>query len=123
MKGQGDSPGKRKRFCKTVGKKEAAMSKQYSIPQLKNALIPVFEEYGIRKAILFGSYGKGTANAKSDVDLLVDSGLRGLRFVGLLEDIQQAVGIDVDLFDVTHIEAGSQIDREIKETGVPIYEK
>ena len=99
------------------------MSKQYSILQLKNALIPVFEEYGIRKAILFGSYGKGTANAKSDVDLLVDSGLRGLRFVGLLEDIQQAVGIDVDLFDVTHIEAGSEIDREIKETGVPIYEK
>lgn len=73
--------------------------------------------------MLFGSYGKGTANEKSDIDLLVDSGLRGLRFVGLINDVQQAVGKDVDLFDVKHIEAGSQIDREIKDTGVTLYEE
>lgn len=97
------------------------MVERYTIPELKDRLTPIFEKHGVRKAILFGSYGKGTANAKSDVDLLVDSGLRGLRFVGLLEDMQQAVGIDVDLFDVAHIEAGSQIDREIQETGVMIY--
>lgn len=97
------------------------MVERYTIPELKDRLTPIFEKHGVRKAILFGSYAKGTANAKSDVDLLVDSGLRGLRFVGLLEDMQQAVGIDVDLFDVAHIEAGSQIDREIQETGVMIY--
>lgn len=97
------------------------MSEQYTISELKDRLNPIFEKHGVRKAVLFGSYGKGTASAKSDVDLFVDSGLRGLRFVGLLEDIQQALGIDVDLFDVTHIEAGSQIDREIQETGVLIY--
>lgn len=97
------------------------MPERYTIPELKNRLAPIFEKYGVRKAVLFGSYGKGTANAKSDVDLLVDSGLRGLRFVGLSEDIQQVLGIDVDLLDVTHIEAGSQIDQEIKETGVMIY--
>lgn len=97
------------------------MVERYTIPELKDRLTPIFEKHGVRKAILFGSYRKGTANAKSDVDLLVDSGLRGLRFVGLLEDMQQAVGIDVDLFDVAHIEAGSQIDREIQETGVMIY--
>lgn len=97
------------------------MVERYTISELKDRLTPIFEKHGVRKAILFGSYAKGTANAKSDVDLLVDSGLRGLRFVGLLEDIQQAVGIDVDLFDVAHIEAGSQIDREIQETGVMIY--
>lgn len=97
------------------------MVERYTIPELKDRLTPIFEKHGVRKAILFGSYGKGTANAKSDVDILVDSGLRGLRFVGLLEDMQQAVGIDVDLFDVAHIEAGSQIDREIQETGVMIY--
>lgn len=97
------------------------MVERYTIPELKDRLTPIFEKHGVRKAILFGSYAKGTASANSDVDLLVDSGLRGLRFVGLLEDMQQAVGIDVDLFDVAHIEAGSQIDREIQETGVMIY--
>ena len=95
----------------------------YSVPQLKAVLAPVFDQYGIRRAVLFGSYGKGTANEKSDIDLLVDSGLRGLRFVGFLDDVQNAVGKDVDLFDVRHIQAGSRIDREIRETGVTVYEK
>lgn len=99
------------------------MSGVYTVPQLKEVLRPVFNAYGIRKAVLFGSYGKGTPTAKSDVDLLVDSGLRGLRFVGFMDDVRQAVGKDVDLFDVTHIEADSCIDREIRETGVAVYEK
>lgn len=99
------------------------MSGVYTLPQLKDILTPIFNTYGIHKAVLFGSYGKGTATAKSDVDLLVDSGLHGLRFVGFLDAVQQAVGKEVDLFDVTHIEAGSRIDREICETGVTVYEK
>ena len=99
------------------------MSEIYSLPQLKRILAPVFDAYGIRKAVLFGSYAKGTATEKSDIDLFVDSKLRGLRFVGLLYDVQRTVGKNVDLFDVTHIEAGSRIDQEIQQTGVTVYEK
>lgn len=99
------------------------MSKIYSLPQLRDALFPLFRGYDIRKAILFGSYGRGTATEKSDVDLLVDSNLRGLKFVGFLDDVQAALGKEVDLFDVSHIQPGSLIDREIRETGVTIYEK
>ena len=95
----------------------------YTLSQLKELLLPVFGQYHIQKAVLFGSYGAGTASPKSDIDLLVDSGLRGLRFVGLLGDVQNAVGKDVDLFDVTHIVPGSLIDREIQQTGVVLYEK
>lgn len=54
---------------------------------------------------------------------MVESNLKGLRFVGLLEDIRAAMQKDVDLFDKTHIEDNSLIDTEIKETGVLIYEK
>ena len=99
------------------------MSRIYSLPQLQTALFPLFRNYDIRKAVLFGSYGKGKATEKSDVDLLVDSNLHGLRFVGFLNDVQTALGKDVDLFDVSHIQPGSRIDREIQETGVTIYEK
>lgn len=95
----------------------------YTLPQLSQLLSPIFDSYGIRRAVLFGSYGKGSATEKSDIDLLVDSGLKGLRFIGLLGDVQQAVGKEVDLFDVTHIESGSPIDKEIQETGVTVYEK
>ena len=95
----------------------------YTIPQLKDVLSPVFARYGVRSAVLFGSYGKGVADAKSDIDLLVDSGLRGLRFVALLDDVQTALHKDVDLLDVLHIQSGSEIDREIQKTGVIVYEK
>lgn len=99
------------------------MSEIYTVPQLRDTLTPVLSRYGVRRAVLFGSYGKGTATEKSDVDLLVDSGLRGLRFVGLMDDLRRATGKDVDLFDVTHIQAGSPIDNEIRTTGVTVYEK
>lgn len=99
------------------------MSEIYTVPQLRDTLTPVLTRYGVRRAVLFGSYGKGTATENSDVDLLVDSGLRGLRFVGLMDDLRRATGKDVDLFDVTHIQADSPIDNEIRTTGVTVYEK
>lgn len=95
----------------------------YTVPQLQQLLSPVLAENGVKKAVLFGSYGKGAATEKSDVDLLVDSDLRGLRFVDLMEQVQQLLGKKVDLFDVRHIETGSLIQREIQATGVTVYEK
>ena len=83
---------------------------------------PIFKRYDVRKAVLFGSVAKGTNRENSDLDIVVDSDLKGLSFVGLLEDLQQAVNIEVDLFDVTHIRKDSPVDNEIRETGVVIYE-
>ncbi len=97
--------------------------KIYSIPEIQTILFPVFRRNNVKKAILFGSYGKQTACGKSDVDLLVDSGLRGLKFVGLGEEIREALDKDIDLFDITHIEPSSEIHHEIDMTGVLLYEK
>ena len=65
------------------------MKKAYTLAQLQSALIPVFQRNKIKKAVLFGSYSKGKATARSDVDLLVDSGLRGLAFFGLADDVHE----------------------------------
>ena len=94
-----------------------------TVQEIQQRLSPVFDAYGVKSAVLFGSVAKGTATEKSDVDLLVDSRLEGLRFVGLMEAVRTALLLPVDLLDVTHIEAGSPIDREIRKTGVTIYEK
>ena len=101
----------------------AAHSEQvYTLDELKECLFPVFRQYGIKDAILFGSYGKGTATVRSDVDLLVDSGLRGLRFVGFMESLRLALnGKAIDVFDVSHIEHGSRLETEIMQTGVHLY--
>lgn len=93
------------------------------ISDIQTALIPVFKDYDITRAVLFGSVAKGMATEKSDVDLLVDSRLHGLKFVGFVEAIRCAIGSPVDVIDVQHIEKDSKIDREIRSTGVMIYEK
>ena len=54
----------------------------YTINQIKMRISPILKEYGVRKATLFGSYSQGKATEKSDIDLLIDSGLQGLKFVG-----------------------------------------
>lgn len=95
----------------------------YTIDDIKTMLNPVFAKNNVKKAVLFGSYVKGLANSQSDVDLLLDSGLRGLKFVGLIEDVRSALDKDVDVFDATHIVEGSKISSEIAKDGVVIYEK
>lgn len=95
----------------------------YTIDDIKEALYPIFVKHSVKKAVLFGSYVKGLANGNSDVDLLLDSGLRGLKFVGLMEDVRSALDKDVDVFDTAHIVPNSRISSEISKDGVVIYEE
>lgn len=97
------------------------MNRIYSPQQIQAILFPIFQEYKIRKAVLFGSYAKGIAKDKSDIDLLVDSGLKGIAFFGLLEDVVTALGKDVDLLDTSQVIPNSEVDNEIARTGVLIY--
>lgn len=95
----------------------------YTVDYIKTVLHPIFSGYSVKKAVLFGSYVKGMATSKSDVDLLLDSGLKGLSFVGLIEDIRTALDKEVDVFDVSHIIPHSKISSEILRDGVVIYEE
>ena len=98
------------------------MTRPYTIPQIEERLTPVFRRNNVRRAVLFGSYGKGLATPESDVDILVDSGLRGLSFFGLLEDVCQSLDCPVDLIDTRDVVPGSPIEQEIQRTGRVIYE-
>lgn len=80
----------------------AAGEKIYTINQIKMRISPILEEYGVKSATLFGSYSQGCTAERSDIDLLVDSGLRGLRFVGLIEDLRIAVEKAVDVLDIPY---------------------
>ncbi|MCD8369523.1 MAG: nucleotidyltransferase domain-containing protein [Clostridiales bacterium] len=108
----------------TVSGKKEKTGYVFSCSELRTVVFPVFEQYGVKRAILFGSYAKGLATIYSDVDILVDSGLKGLRFIGLMEALKGALGGKaVDLIDVAHVEKNSAIDLEIQQTGVLLYEK
>ena len=45
-----------------------------TIEEIKKAVIPIRERYGVERLSLFGSYARGEADEKSDVDLMVDGG-------------------------------------------------
>ena len=60
---------------------------------------------------------------KGDVDILVDSGLHGLKFFGLLEDVCSKLDRPVDLIDVYQLKNGCDLEKKIHETGELIYEQ
>ena len=92
-----------------------------TITMIQEAITPVLKQHGVKKAVLFGSHAKGCARENSDVDLLVDSGLKGWDFTGLLEDLFVSLNKPVDVIDVAHIDKGAKIEKEIKDTGVVVY--
>ena len=92
-----------------------------TVESIKEALYPVFCRYNIKKAVLFGSFAKGTAKENSDVDIFVDSGLKGLKFYGLLEDVTTNLDRQVDLIDSSQIAQESGVMDEINKTGIIIY--
>jgi len=92
-----------------------------SVQEITNKLEPIFTANGVKSAVLFGSYAQNAATPNSDVDILVDSGLRGLDFVGLIESVREALQRNVDIIDIHYIDNGSLVEREILNTGVRIY--
>lgn len=99
------------------------MDRIYSVDEIAEVLKPVFFEFGVKKAVLFGSYASGNPTKKSDIDILVDSGLKGMAFFGLLNDVASVLTVPVDLIDVTQVEVDSPVYREISKNGVAIFEQ
>jgi predicted nucleotidyltransferase len=92
---------------------------------IRKKAMPVFKDYPVEKAILFGSYSKNEAVCNSDIDLYIDTKneLKGLDFVGLIEVLTEKLGTEIDLIDRSHIEPESLILDEIQNKGTVIYEK
>ena len=95
----------------------------YTLQEIQSILSPVFSSHNVRKAVLFGSYANGHADPNSDVDIFVDSGLKGLAFFGLLEDVVNSLDKDVDLLDTAQVIPHSEVHNEIERSGVVIYEQ
>lgn len=94
----------------------------YTVSEIKIAFLPVFQKYKVKKAVLFGSYAKNSATDSSDIDIMVDTQLRGLKFFGFLDELCNTVTCPVECIDVQDIETDSLVDNEIKKTGVLLYE-
>ena len=101
------------------------MKDVYSLNEIKEKLFPIFNSVPIQKALVFGSYAKGTATSASDIDILIDSDgeIKGIEFFGILEDVVETLEAPVDLIEASQLIDGSRVQREINDTGVIIYER
>lgn len=80
-----------------------------NINYIKDVVHEVLSEYEVDYCYLFGSYAKGSATEKSDVDLLISGNVNGLRFYGLVEKLRERLNKRIDLLN------------EILKEGIKIY--
>ena len=92
-----------------------------STDMIKEACDQIFPAFSVEYSYLFGSYAKGTANEKSDVDLLVSVKIGGLRFYELVEMLREKLKKKVDLLDISQLNNNPDLVQEILRDGVKIY--
>ena len=73
--------------------------KVYTIDEIREKAVPIAKKYGVKKLSLFGSYARGEADSKSDMDFLYDninnSGI--FAYFGFVQDLEDEFGCHVDL--------------------------
>lgn len=72
---------------------------QIRIAEIKNKILPILKQAGVKKSSLFGSYVRGEETKSSDIDILVDfpRGKSLFDFIDLELKLEEALGKKVDL--------------------------
>ena len=81
----------------------------------------IFDKYKINFCYLFGSYAKGKAKDDSDIDLLISTEIKGLKFFGLVEEIRNSLQKKVDVIEVAGLKDNVELLEEILKDGIKIY--
>jgi uncharacterized protein len=91
--------------------------KVYTTAEIKARFEKIAAKYGIEEAYLFGSYARGDATKKSDVDIFVKEGKIQtlLQLCGFRLDVQDALKkkIDIVLEGGTNTEFEKSIGKEL----------
>lgn len=83
-----------------------------TIKQIKDRILPVLSKHNIHEVYLFGSYARGEANNKSDVDIYCEHGdIKTFIDQGFLEDeLTEVLGKKIDIVFI-----GSRMDDYFRE--------
>ena len=92
-----------------------------TVDEIREACADLMKEYAVRYCYLFGSYAKGKASATSDVDLLISSGVSGLRFFELAEKLREKLHKKIDLLDIKQLSGNEELLDEVLKDGIRIY--
>ncbi len=71
--------------------------------------------------MLFGSYAKGKASDTSDIDLLISSDVKGLKFFGMVEKLRTILHKKIDAPSIEQLKDNIELTDEILKDGIRIY--
>ncbi len=92
-----------------------------SLEQIEKACVQVCAEYSLQYCYLFGSYAKGCASCRSDVDLAVSLDDSGIFMGGLEESFRESLRKRADLLYPDQLYASPEIVRDILQNGILLY--
>ena len=92
-----------------------------SVKDIKSVCEKVLTEYPVDFCYLFGSYAKGKAVGKSDVDLLISTEITGLKFFEITERLRETLHKKVDLLDIKQLVGNENLLKVILKEGIKIY--
>ena len=92
-----------------------------TIDQIRKICGEIFMDYSVEYCYLFGSYAKGKATEKSDVDLLVAMPVDGMKFFELIEVLREQLKKKIDLLDIAQLGNNPALVQEILRDGIKIY--
>ena len=98
---------------------------RYSIDEIRQKVIPVAKNYGVKRLSLFGSYARGEADNKSDIDFLLDSGKGKIRsmlsYFSFVHTLENEFKCHVDV--ISSGISDKKFLEEIKKDEVLLYEE
>ena len=71
----------------------------YTIEQIRDIVSEIAQRHGVERVILFGSYARGQASPKSDIDLRIDKGrIKGFfQLAGFQLGLMERLNTNVDV--------------------------
>ena len=85
-----------------------------SLEEIRSSLLPMLEQCGVEKAIVFGSHARGTQDRRSDLDLILvmETSARFLDRYDKIAGIRQALpSVELDILIYTPEELHRNCDR------------
>lgn len=93
-----------------------------TIEEISDMIKPIAKKHNVEKAIVFGSYARGTATPQSDLDVIVygGEGFRGRTVFAIAEELHEASGKNVDVYERKEIADDSPLLEAVEREGVVV---
>lgn len=88
---------------------------------IKAGIFEVLCKHEVSACYLFGSYAKGKATGKSDIDLMVVTDIEGIEFYQIIDELENKLKKKVDLIRLETAIQNVKLMNEILKDGIKIY--